>query len=80
MTAGALLYVAAWGLSSLILGVTGAAKAIAAKLGNPGAWECAVAGGLLGLVILVAASYPWSAESGGRDADVMGSPRASTLN
>lgn len=62
MTAGALLYIAVWGISSLILGVTGAARAIAAKLGNPGAWECAVAGGLLGLAILAAASHPWSSE------------------
>ena len=61
MTPAILLYLAIWGVSSLILGLTGAAKAIAARLGNPDAWECAVAGGPIGLVILVAASWPWAA-------------------
>lgn len=60
MSADMLVCIAIWGLSSLVFGVTGAAKAIARRLGNPEGWQCLVAGGLLGLVILVAASYPWS--------------------
>lgn len=51
-----------WAVSSLLLWATGAAKAAARKMNHPDGWPCAVAGGLLGLVILAVASYPWRAQ------------------
>ena len=65
MTTGAILYILVWGISSLVLGLTGAARAIAARLGNPGSYQCIVALGLAGVPVLAAASWPWPQQGRG---------------
>jgi len=54
-------YLAIWIFSGLVLWLTGWARAAARVMGNPGSYEVAIWCGVYGLVILVAASYPWRA-------------------
>lgn len=46
-----------WGVSSLLLGVTGAGRKIAAAMGRPDAWQCVVAASLLGMMVLAMATW-----------------------
>jgi hypothetical protein len=59
MAAWLLVCIALWGISSLILGLTPAAKAIARSMGREDGYECIVAGSVLGIAILAAATYVW---------------------